>query len=370
MSTSQQSGSMHSRNTPEGTCEHTAWSNSENPQSAMTDSAISKGATSNGTGHSRDTSHSGSGHHDHAAHADLDTADGRKRVAIACVITAVFTVVEAVGGIISGSLALLADAAHMLTDSASLALAWIGYWFAAKAPDETHSFGFGRMRVLAAFINGIALLALAVWIMVEGALRLLNPQPVIGVTMLIVAIGGLVVNLIAAFVLHGGDNDDINLCGALWLVLGDLLGSVAAIAAALVIMMTNWTPIDPLLSILVSLLVFVAGVRITQRAGHILLQGAPDGLTPAVIRNTLIDKFSEVKKVQPVHVWQLTEDRLVATVCITAHAGTCTETLRLSARQYLEEEFHLHLVTVEVIAEPQAGNVVMPDDSSANDSNL
>ena len=351
MSTSQQSGSRHTRNTPEGTCEHTAGSSSDSSQSAitdsaMTDSAISKSATTNSTSHACSTVHSCSGHHDHAAHADLDTSDGRKRVAIACVITAVFTVVEAVGGIITGSLALLADAAHMLTDSASLALAWIGYWFAAKAPDETRSFGFGRMRVLAAFVNGIALLALAAWIMVEGALRLFNPQPVIGVIMLIVAIGGLVVNLIAAYILHGGDNDDINLSGALWHVLGDLLGSVAAIAAAIVIMMTNWTPIDPLLSILVSLLVLIAGVRITRRAGHILLQGAPDGLTPAVIRSSLIKEFNGVKVVEPVHVWQLTEDKLVATVCITAGVGTCAETLRLSVKRYLEKELHLNLVTV------------------------
>ena len=319
----------------------------------MTDSAISE---STACEVSSSTDHTCSGHHDHASHVDLDTADGRKRVAIACVITAVFTVVEAIGGIISGSLALMADAAHMLTDSASLALAWVGYWFAAKAPDETHSFGFGRMRVLAAFINGIALLVLAVWIMVEGLIRLLDPQPVASVIMLVVAIGGLVVNLIAAFVLHGGDNDDINLSGALWHVLGDLLGSVAAIAAALVIMMTNWTPVDPLLSILVSVLVFVAGVRITKRAGHILLQGAPDGSTPEVIRTKLIEQFSELESVQPIHVCQLTENKLVATVSIKAVAGTCAETLRLSVKQYLEDKLHFHLVTVEVIGEPQANH--------------
>ena len=329
------------------------------------------GVSSNGDSPISDSSaHKCSGHHDHAAHADLDTADGRKRVAIACVITAVFTVVEAIGGIISGSLALLADAAHMLTDSASLALAWLGYWFAAKAPDESHPFGFGRMRVLVAFVNGITLLALAAWIMVEGLLRLLNPQPVAGVIMLVVAIGGLVINLIAAFVLHNGDNDDINLSGALWHVLGDLLGSVAAIAAAMVIMATDWTPIDPLLSIVVSILVLVAGVRITKRAGHILLQSAPDGLTPTVIRDHLIKQFSEVQEVQPVHVWQLTEDRLVATVCIKAQAGTCVETLRISVKHYLQKKLHVNLVTVEVIGEPQTGTAVLASESSANDNDL
>ena len=369
MSDSWERRSMHTHTSKDDTRGQIVRYNSSTPHSdnAMTDSAVSESASCKA---SSNTGHTCSGHHDHAAHADLDTADGRKRVAVACVITVVFAVVEAIGGIISGSLALLADAAHMLTDSASLALAWLGYWFAAKAPDDTRSFGFGRMRVLAAFVNGIALLALAVWIMVEGLMRLLDPQPVASVIMLIVAIGGLVVNLVAAHILHGGDNDDINLSGALLHVLGDLLGSVAAIAAAMVIMLTNWTPVDPLLSILVSLLVFVAGVRITKRAGHILLQGAPDGSTPAVIRSKLIEQFSEIQSVQPIHVWQLTEDKLVATVCIKAVAGTCVETLRLSVKQYLQNKLHLHLVTVEVIGEPQTGNLAASGQPSANDSNL
>ena len=115
---------------------------------------------------------------------------------------------------------------------------------------------------------------------------------------------------------------------------------------------------------------FVAGVRITKRAGHILLQGAPDGSTPAVIRSKLIEQFSEIQSVQPIHVWQLTEDKLVATVCIKAVAGTCVETLRLSVKQYLQNKLHLHLVTVEVIGEPQTGNLAASGQPSANDSNL
>ena len=123
-------------------------------------------------GHHHDHSHGhGHGHsHDHAAHVDTETADGRRRVAFAFVLTALFMVAEVIGGIISGSLALIADAAHMMTDAASLALAWLGYWFAAKPADETRSYGFGRMRVLAAFTNGLALLALSAWIMVELSL--------------------------------------------------------------------------------------------------------------------------------------------------------------------------------------------------------
>ena len=312
--------------------------------------------------HAHGHSASCNGHHDHAAHADLDTADGRSRVAIACVITAIFMVVEAIGGLISGSLALLADAAHMLTDSASLALAWLGYWFASKAPDESRSFGFGRMRVLAAFTNGIVLIGLSVWIVVEGLLRMMDPQPVLGIMMLWVAIGGLIVNLIAAFVLHGGDNNDINLSGALWHVLGDLLGSVAAIVAAVIIVGTGWTIFDPLLSMLVAFLVLLAGIRITHRAGHILLQGAPEDLTPTIISEELLDQIDGVLDVQDIHVWLLTEGEPIVTLCIVAEEDVCAEKLLDTVKQYLVEEMNVHLSTVEITYEPEYGPLsVVPD---------
>ena len=297
------------------------------------------------------------GHHDHAAHADLNTADGRRRVAIAGVVTAVFMVVETIGGIISGSLALLADAAHMFTDAASLALAWFGYFFAARPADETRSFGFGRLRVLAAFANGLALLALAVWIVIEGIQRLANPQPITGSLMLWVAICGLIVNLISAYVLHGGDSDDINLSGALWHVLGDLFGSVAAIIAAVVIIYTNWLPVDALLSMLVAVLVFVGGVRITRRAGHILAQGAPEHLTPASIRSALLENIDGINSIQQLHVWLLTEDKPVVTVEIEAASSVCPEALRSAVKHHLTTQLHAHLTTVEVVSNPKEGQV-------------
>lgn len=304
--------------------------------------------------HSHAHDHGHNHAHDHAAHVNTDTPDGRRRVAIACLLTASFMIAEVIGGIISGSLALIADAAHMLTDAASLALAWLGYWFAAKPADETRSYGFGRMRVLAAFTNGLALLALSVWILVEGIQRLADPQPVIGGIMLWVAVGGLIVNMIAFAVLHGGDSDDINLSGAVWHVVGDLLGSVAAIAAAIVIIFTNWTPIDPILSIFVALLVFVAGIRITQRAGHILLQGAPDGLTPETIRAALVGQVEGIANAGHIHAWTLTEDQPMVTLNVVAAPGACTEKLRRAVKQRLEVEFHLHHVTVEIESEPEA----------------
>ena len=305
-------------------------------------------------------------HHDHAAHADVNTTDGRRRVAIACVLTAVFTVVEAIGGIISGSLALLADAAHMLTDSASLALAWLGYFFSTRPADETRSFGFGRLRVLAAFANGLALLVLSVWIVVEGIQRLANPQPIGGSLMLLVAIGGLIVNLIAAWVLHGGDSDDINLSGALWHVLGDLLGSVAAILAAIIILYTNWLPIDPILSMLVALLVSIAGFRITRRAGHILAQGAPEHLTPTMIRSALSANIDGISSMPHIHVWLLTEDKPVVTVEVQAANAVCPETLRSAVKHHLSVQLRVHLSTVEVVSEPQGHTTRV--EPGANDS--
>lgn len=303
--------------------------------------------------HHHSHSHAPGHHHDHAAHVDTETADGRRRVAIACVLTATFMIAEVIGGIISGSLALIADAAHMMTDAASLALAWLGYWFAAKPADETRSYGFGRMRVLAAFTNGLALLALAVWIMIEGVQRLADPQPVIGGIMLWIAVGGLVVNLIAFAILHGGDSDDINLSGALWHVAGDLLGSVAAIGAAIIIIFTGWMPIDPILSILVAVLVFIAGVSITRRAGHILLQGAPEGLTPETVRAALVGKVDGMKEAGHIHTWVLTENQPMVTLDITASPGTCTERLRRAVKQRLHDELNVHHVTVEIVSEPR-----------------
>ena len=288
--------------------------------------------------------------HDHAP--STDTSDGRRRVAIAAALTFSFMGVEIAGAVISGSLALLADAAHMLTDAGSLALAWLGYKFAEKPADETRSYGFGRLKILAAFTNGIALLALAAWIFYEAVTRLMSPQPILGGVMLVVAIGGLIVNIIAFLVLHGGDKEDLNMQGALWHVAGDLLGSIAAIAAALIIMQTGWTPIDPILSVLVAALVAVAGWRIARKSGHILLEGTPTGLTTSAIKADLTQHVSGIAEVQHVHAWALTENKPLVTLEIIAVTGACTETLRCAVKARLEREFGVHHATVEIRATP------------------
>lgn len=295
--------------------------------------------------------------HDHAGHAHVpaaDTADARRRVAIAAVLTAGFMLAEVAGGLISGSLALLADAAHMLTDAASLALAWVGFWLAAKPADDARSYGFARMKILAAFANGLALVALAVWITWEAAERLMAPQEVMGGLLLAVAVVGLVVNLACFAILHGGDREDLNLRGALWHVAGDLLGSVAAIAAACVILLTGWMPIDPILSVAVALLVGWAGFRIARQAGHILIEGAPPGLSPADIARRLAEDVPGVAGVSHVHAWAFTERRPMVTLEVDADAEACPETVRRAVKAHLSEVFDVSHSTVEVRSRPRA----------------
>lgn len=279
-------------------------------------------------------------------------SDARWRVAVAAVLTFSFMGVEVVGGLLAGSLALLADAAHMLTDAGSLTLAWVGYYLAERPADERRSYGFARFKILAAFVNGLALIALAVWILFEAGMRLLEPQPVIGSLMLWIAVGGLLVNIAAFAVLHGGDHDDLNLSGALWHVAGDLLGSVAAIAAALIIISTGWTPIDPILSALVAGLITWAGLRIVRKSGHILLQGAPETLSSAAIIADLEALIPDAARVSHVHAWQLTEAKPMVTLEVTCATGACPETLRRDIKARLKKAFDVSHATVEVVSEP------------------
>jgi len=179
-----------------------------------------------------------------------------KRVQLALALTGTFMLVEVAGGILSGSLALLADAGHMLTDTMALALSAVAFRVSSRPADEKRSYGYQRFQILAAFVNGLSLLVIVGWILFEAVQRILSPPLVMGQTMLVVAAAGLVINIIVFVVLHGGDQENLNMRGAALHVLGDLLGSIAAITAALIILSTGWMPIDPILSVGVALLIF------------------------------------------------------------------------------------------------------------------
>jgi len=300
--------------------------------------------------HAHDHSHA---HHDHDhSHGISDTADGRRRVAIAAVLTFAFMIAEVIGGVISGSLALLADAAHMLTDAGSLALAWVGFKLADRPADQTRSFGWARFKVLAAFVNGLTLIVLAGWIVFEAIQRLMEPQEVMGHLLLGVAVLGLLVNLIAFRVLHGGDQDDLNMRAALWHVAGDMLGSVAAIGAALVIMSTGWMPIDPILSVLVALIILVGGIRVVRSTAHILIEGVPPGLSTDAIKVDLETELEDAVRVDHIHAWALNETKTLVTLDVEAKSGACVESLRRAVKTRLSEKFGIDHVTVEIESTP------------------
>lgn len=284
--------------------------------------------------------------HDHPDHTH---SGNRRRLQWALAITAVFTVVEAIGGVITNSLALLADAGHMLTDSMALALAVFAFAISARPPDRKRSFGYHRIQILAAFVNGITLIAIVVWILVEAVRRLLSPPEVMGETMLLVAAAGLVVNLVSFSILHGGDQENLNMRGAALHVLSDLLGSVAAIAAAVVIITTGWMPIDPILSVVVAMLIFRSALFVVRHSAHILLEGTPDWLNVNEIRDRLMAALPDVTDVHHVHVWGLTQERLMLTmhVVLEESAASPTDTIR-SVKMILADDYGIDHSTIEV----------------------
>lgn len=244
-----------------------------------------------------------------------------RRVVVALVLTGVFMVVEVIGGILSGSLALLADAGHMLTDTMALALAAVAFHVSKRPADTTLTYGYQRFQILAAFVNGLSLLLIVGWILYEAVNRFIAPQEVMGKTMLIVAVAGLVVNIISFTVLHGGDRENLNIRGAALHVAGDLLGSIAAIVAAVIIIYTGWMQIDPILSIAVAILILKSAWVLVKRSAHVLLEGAPEWLDIDVMREHLIGKIPEVASIHHVHVWGLTPQDLM----LTMHVRVCDE---------------------------------------------
>jgi cobalt-zinc-cadmium efflux system protein len=272
-----------------------------------------------------------------------------RRVTIALVLTGTFMVVEVVGGILSGSLALLADAGHMLTDTMALALAAVAFQVSKRPADTTLTYGYQRFQILAAFVNGLSLLFIVGWILYEAVNRFIAPQDVMGETMLVVAIAGLVVNIISFTVLHGGDKDNLNIRGAALHVAGDLLGSVAAIVAAVVIIYTGWMQIDPILSIAVAILILKSAWALVKRSAHVLLEGAPEWLDIDVMREHLIEKIPEVASIHHVHVWGMTPQDLMLTMhlCVSAQPENPTDIIRRVKLQ-LREEYGIGHSTIEI----------------------
>lgn len=280
--------------------------------------------------------------HDHSK-------DNLRRVLVALFLTAGFMVVEVIGGIISGSLALIADAGHMLTDTMALALAAVAFYVSKRPADTRLTYGYQRFQILAAFVNGLSLLLIVAWILYEAVERFRYPNAILGETMLIVAGLGLLVNIAAFVVLHGGDRDNLNIRGAAIHVAGDMLGSVAAIIAALVILGTGWTPIDPLLSIVVALLILRSAWALVKQSAHVLLEGAPDWLDTDKMQARIIASVPAVSGIHHVHVWGLTQQDLMLTMHVRLDGAleNPTQCIR-DVKKLLLSEYGIGHTTIEI----------------------
>lgn len=255
---------------------------------------------------------------------------------------------EFAGGWWTRSLALMADAGHMLADAGSLLLAVLALAQAAKPADARHSYGRVRFPVLAAFVNGILLLAVSVWIAIEAVIRLVNPVPVDGLPLAGIALVGLLANLAAFALLHGGHEHDLNRRGALAHVLSDLLGSVAALLAGLIIWQTGWLRADPILSLLAAALIVRTGIRITRESAHVLLEAAPSGLSLAGVASELPLAVSGVSSVHHVHAWSLTPgDNLMTLHAVLAPDADADQILG-RIRVWLRDTHRIGHVTVQV----------------------
>ncbi len=270
-------------------------------------------------------------------------------------LTLAFAFVEAVAGWWSGSLALIADAGHMLTDSTALGLAAMAAWLARRPPSERHTYGLVRAEVLAALVNGLLMLGLITFIAAEAVARFSNPRDIHGEAVIVVAFIGLMVNLLVAWRLSRGQRG-LNTQAALLHVIGDLLGSVAAITAGAVILLTGWTPIDPLLSLLVAGLILVSAWRLLSEALHVLLEGVPQNIDLQEVGRNLA-ALNGVSSVHDLHIWTLSSGNIALSAHLDLHTLEDWPRVLLQARELLARRHGIGHVTLQ----PEAkDNPVIP----------
>ena len=316
-----------------------------------------------GIGHNHNHGHSHGGEsgerHSHAHghghnhfHSHGVNAKNERRMLLAAALTGTFMVVEVIGGYISGSLALLADAGHMLTDFVALSMAWVAFRMARKPADWRRTFGFDRVPILVAFVNGLSLFFIAGIIVFEAAKRLGHEHEVMGLPMLAVASVGLLVNIVVFLILISGDKENLNIRAASLHVMGDLLGSVAAIIAALIIMFTGWMQADLIMSVLVAVIILRSAWYVVKESAHILLEGAPEGLDRRTISADMHEQFPQITIVDHIHAWSISQERPMVTLEAHIKPGADIEQTAKAIKARLREHFGVEHATIEVTKAP------------------
>ena len=274
-----------------------------------------------------------------------DRAGSRRALTLTLALTTSFMFAEVVGGLLTGSLALLADAAHMLSDSFSLALALFAVWLAQRPATLERTFGYKRAEILAALANGFTLVIVSVWIFVEAYRRLDDPPEILGDWMLVVAVIGLLVNVAAIKVLHGGE-DNLNMTAAMRHVIADLLGSIGVIVAALIILVTDWRYADPIVSAVIGVLILGSAWPVLRDSTRILLEASPKGLDVGQVGKEMAS-IPDVVEVHDLHVWTITSGfpALSAHVVVTKEADCHAK--RAEIERLLDDRFGITHTTLQ-----------------------
>jgi cobalt-zinc-cadmium efflux system protein len=281
------------------------------------------------------------------AHEDTHRSANRRALTIALALTSGFMVAEVVGGLLTGSLALLADAGHMLSDAFSLALALFAVWLAGRPATPQRSFGYQRAEILAALANGLSLVAISVWIFVEAYQRLDDPPEVLAGWLLVIALVGLVVNVAAALVLRRGEGESLNVSAAMRHVLADLAGSVGVMVAALVILITGWRYADPLVSVLIGLLVLASAWPVLRDSIRVLLEASPRGIEPDEVGRSMAN-LPGVKEVHDLHVWTITSGFPALSAHVLVGRGDDCHARRRELEALLHDRFGIEHTTLQV----------------------
>jgi cobalt-zinc-cadmium efflux system protein len=283
------------------------------------------------------------------SHAHDRAASGARARSLTWTLALVvaYIAAEVIGGLWSGSLALLADAGHMVSDAAALALTLFAIRFARRAPTSERTFGFHRAEILAALVNGVTLIVIAIFILVEAYERLLEPPQVEGGLMLGVAAGGLAVNLAGLWLLGGSHALDLNVRGAWLHVLTDALGSVQAIIAGVLILAYGWYWVDPIASILIALLVVYSSWSLIRQSVHVLMEGSPAHIPVAAVRTALQD-IDAVKDVHDLHIWSITSGFVSLSTHIVVDEGADGAAVLKASERVLIDRFGIHHTTIQI----------------------
>lgn len=262
-------------------------------------------------------------------------------------LIAAFMAVEVVGGLLANSLTLIADAGHMFLDATALGLSWYALVLSRREQDEQLSYGYHRFQVLAAFVNGLLLFAMVAWILIEAVERLRTPTQMLPIPALVVASLGFIVNVIAFKWLHGGE-ENAAVKSAMLHVLGDLLGSVAAITAAAIVYFTGWPYADPLLALVIAAILGRGAWRVVKHSGYILLEGVPQGIDLAEVKRTLAAKVPAVIEIHHVHAWALTAERPLLTLHANVDENENVSNVVSELKSVLNAEFGIDHSTIQV----------------------